>query len=100
MEARDPPESGSRARHARSRGRDGDGAGGWARRRPAARFAKLPRVIPAVLAASPAFTFTFGLLVTFLGIGVIANVLIVYAVIQVLGERQQNEEQRSRALEG
>ena len=46
--------------------------------------------------ASPAFTYTFGLLVTFLGIGVIANVLIVYAVIQVLGERQQNEEHRSQ----
>lgn len=49
----------------------------------------------AVLASSPAFTFTFGLLVTFLGIGVIANVLIVYAVVQVLGEKQQNEEHRS-----
>ncbi|HET6448569.1 MAG TPA: hypothetical protein VFG31_05615 [Conexibacter sp.] len=48
------------------------------------------------LAASPAFTFTFSLLVTFLGIGVIANVLIAYAVVQVLGERQQNEEHRSQ----
>jgi hypothetical protein len=57
-------------------------------------FAKLAAVI--ALAASTAFTFTFGLLVTFLGIGVIANVLIVYAVIQVLGERQQNEEHRSQ----
>jgi hypothetical protein len=57
----------------------------------AARFATLPRVI---LVASPAFSFTFALLVTFLGIGVIANVLIAYAVIQVLGERQQNEEHR------
>jgi hypothetical protein len=52
-----------------------------------------------VLAASPAFTFTFGLLVTFLGIGVIANVLIVYAIVQVLGERRQNEEHRSQSLE-
>jgi len=63
------------------------------------RFAKLRRVISSVFAASPAFTFTFGLLVTFIGIGVIANVLIVYAVIQVLGERQQNEEHRARSLE-
>lgn len=61
-------------------------------------FAKLPLVV--VLAASPAFTFTFGLLVTFLGIGLIANVLIGYAVVQVLGERQQNEEHRSRVDEG
>ncbi len=53
-----------------------------------------------IFAASPAFTFTFGLLVTFLGIGVLANVLIAYAVIQVLGERQQNEEHRSGAIEG
>ncbi len=60
-------------------------------------FAKLPRVI---LEASQAFTFTFGLLVTFLGIGVIANVLIVYAVVQVLGEKQQNEEHRSQLGEG
>ena len=52
------------------------------------------------LVASPAFTFTFGLLVTFLGIGVIANVLIAYAVIQVLGERQQNEEHRGQVTNG
>ena len=65
------------------------------RERPrAGRFAKLPHVF--VLATSTAFDFTFGLLVTFLGIGVIANVLIVYAVIQVLGERQQNEDHRSQ----
>jgi hypothetical protein len=48
-----------------------------------------------VSAASPAFVFTFGLLVTFLGIGVIANVLIAYAVAQVLGEKQENEDRRS-----
>jgi len=68
--------------------------------RRAAGFAKLPRVISSILAASPAFTFTFGLLVTFIGIGIIANVLIVYAVIQVLGERQQNEEYRNSTLDG
>jgi hypothetical protein len=56
-------------------------------------FDNLSRVIAL---ASPAFSFTFGLLVTFLGIGVIANVLIAYAVVQVLGERQQNEEHRSQ----
>lgn len=53
-----------------------------------------------ILATSTAFHFTFGLLVTFLGIGVIANVLIVYAVVQVLGERHQNDEHRSRVREG
>ena len=37
---------------------------------------------------------TIALLLTFLGIGVIANVLIVYIVAQVLGERKQNREHR------
>jgi hypothetical protein len=57
-------------------------------------------VLAAVFATSTAFKFTFGLLVTFLGIGVIANVLIGYAVIQVLGERQQNAEHRGESREG
>jgi hypothetical protein len=35
---------------------------------------------------------TIALLATFLGIGVIANVLIVYIVGQVLGERKENQE--------
>jgi hypothetical protein len=65
-------------------------------RRRSERCDKLPLV---VLAASPALTFTVGLLVTFLGIGVIANVLIGYAVVQVLGERQQNEQHRSGVSE-
>lgn len=44
--------------------------------------------------ASAATTFTIGLLITFLGIGVIANVLIAYAVAQVFGERRENAEHR------
>ena len=35
---------------------------------------------------------TLALLITFLGIGVVANVLIVYVVGQVLAERKQNQE--------
>jgi Na+-transporting methylmalonyl-CoA/oxaloacetate decarboxylase gamma subunit len=50
-----------------------------------------------VLIASAATTFTIGLLITFLGIGVIANVLIVYAVVQVMGERSENAEHRDGA---
>ncbi len=42
---------------------------------------------------------TLALLATFLGIGVIVNVLIVYVVAQVLGERQQNQERRQRITE-
>ena len=45
-----------------------------------------------ILAASAAFSKTFGLIVTFGGIGVIANVIIVYILVQVRGERRQNEE--------
>lgn len=37
---------------------------------------------------------TIALLITFLGIGVIANVLIVYVVAQVLAERKENQERR------
>ena len=39
---------------------------------------------------------TIALLLTFLGIGVIANVLVVYIVGQVLAERKQNQESRQR----
>jgi hypothetical protein len=49
-----------------------------------------------MLAIASATGFTVGLLITFLGIGVIANVLIGYAVAQVLGERRQNAERRER----
>jgi hypothetical protein len=45
-----------------------------------------------VPAASQAFAKTFGLIVTFGGIGVIANVIIVYIAVQIRGERRQNRE--------
>jgi hypothetical protein len=45
-----------------------------------------------VLAASEAFTHTFGLIVVFGGIGIIVNIIIVYILIQVRGERRQNED--------
>lgn len=41
-----------------------------------------------------AFGQTLALLITFLGIGVIVNLLIVYVVAQVLAERKQNHERR------
>jgi hypothetical protein len=47
------------------------------------------------LGESPSsFGQTLALLLTFLGIGVIANVLIVYVVAQVIAERKQNQERR------
>ncbi len=45
-----------------------------------------------LLASSQALGQTLALLATFLGVGVIANVLIVYIVGQVLAERKQNQE--------
>jgi hypothetical protein len=48
-----------------------------------------------VLAVSKAFSNTFGLIATFGGIGVVVNVIVVYIVVQVRGEHQQNEEYRA-----
>ena len=45
-----------------------------------------------MLGASQAFAKTFGLIVTFGGIGVVVNVIVVYIVVQIRGERRQNEE--------
>jgi hypothetical protein len=45
-----------------------------------------------VLAASEAFIKTFGLAVTFGGIGIVVNTIIVYIAVQVRGERRQNQE--------
>jgi hypothetical protein len=45
-----------------------------------------------VLAASEAFIKTVGLIVTFGGIGVLVNIIIVYIAVQVRGERRQNRE--------
>jgi hypothetical protein len=45
-----------------------------------------------MLASSAAFSKTFGLVITFGGIGVIVNVIIVYMAIQIRGERRQNQE--------
>jgi hypothetical protein len=45
-----------------------------------------------VLGASAAFSKTFGLVVTFGGIGVIVNIIIVYIAVQIRGERRQNQE--------
>jgi hypothetical protein len=47
-----------------------------------------------LLAASAAFSKTFGLIVTFGGIGVIVNVILVYIAVQIRGEHRQNREYR------
>ena len=40
--------------------------------------------------ALTAFESTFGLLVTFLGIGLVVNGVVVYILAQVMGERSEN----------
>jgi hypothetical protein len=42
--------------------------------------------------STSSFGETLALAITFLGIGVVANLLIVYTVAQVLAERRQNQE--------
>jgi hypothetical protein len=41
---------------------------------------------------------TLALLATFLGVGVLVNVLIVFIVVQVLGERKTNRQNRTGGL--
>ena len=50
--------------------------------------------------APDSFGQTLALLITFLGIGVIANILIVYVVGQVLAERKQNQEREQAYHQG
>jgi hypothetical protein len=49
-----------------------------------------------MLATSQAFSKDVGLLITFLGIGLIVNVIVVFIAVQIRGERQQNQRHRSR----
>jgi hypothetical protein len=45
-----------------------------------------------LISASSSLGFTLALLATFIGIGVLVNVLIIYVVAQALAERKQNRE--------
>jgi hypothetical protein len=47
-----------------------------------------------LLAASQATSKDVGLLVTFLGIGLIVNAIVVFIAVQIRGERQQNQRRR------
>jgi hypothetical protein len=49
-----------------------------------------------LLAASEATNKTFGLVITFVGIGLFVNAIVVIIAIQIRGERQQNQEHRER----
>jgi len=43
------------------------------------------------LATDPATSKTIGLLITFIGIGILVNIIVVYIAAQIRGERQQNQ---------
>jgi hypothetical protein len=45
-----------------------------------------------LLASSEAVSKDIGLIVTFIGIGILVNIIIVLIAIQVRGERQQNQQ--------
>jgi hypothetical protein len=49
-----------------------------------------------MLVSGDALGYTLALLITFLGIGILANVLIFYVVGQVLAERKENQERNER----
>jgi hypothetical protein len=49
---------------------------------------------PMPLATSAAASTDIGLLATFLGIGLIVNVIVMFIAVLVRGERQQNQERR------
>ena len=53
------------------------------------------RLPPMLLAASQAVSKDVGLLATFLGIGVIVNVIVVFIAVQIRGERHENQRRRS-----
>jgi hypothetical protein len=52
-----------------------------------------------VLALSKAVVVDIGLIATFVGIGVIVNVILVYVAIQIRGEHQQNKKYRQQLLD-
>ena len=47
-----------------------------------------------LIATSAAISKDVGLLATFLGIGVVVNLIVVFIAIQVRGERHQNQQRR------
>lgn len=50
-----------------------------------------------ILATSYAFTKTFGLLIVFIGIGIVVNAIIAFIALQIYGERQQNRRDRQES---
>ncbi len=49
-----------------------------------------------LVAADQALGQTLALLATFVGIGIVVNLLVVYVIAQVLAERRENQERQQR----
>ena len=72
--------------------RGAGGAPGWAER--GAPWSGPSGTLPEVLVSASALGQTLALLATFLGIGVLVNLLVMYVVAQVMAERKQNQERQ------
>jgi hypothetical protein len=55
---------------------------------------RLPRMLAQALLASAAVSKDIGLIVTFIGIGILVNIIIVLIAVLINGERQQNRGER------
>jgi hypothetical protein len=55
---------------------------------------RLPRMLAQGLLASAAVSKDIGLIVTFIGIGILVNIIIVLIAVLINGERQQNRGER------
>jgi hypothetical protein len=55
---------------------------------------RLPRMLAQGLLASAAVSKDIGLIVTFIGIGILVNIIIVLIAVLVIGERRQNRGER------
>jgi hypothetical protein len=51
-----------------------------------------------LLGADAALNQTLALLATFVGIGILVNVLVVYIIGEVLAERRENQQRRERGF--
>jgi hypothetical protein len=53
-----------------------------------------------LIAMSPAWSFSIGLLFTFLGIGVLVNILLAVVAVRILSERQENRANEEHHVTG
>jgi hypothetical protein len=56
--------------------------------------ARLARMLAQAILASAAVSKDVGLIVTFIGIGILVNIIIVLIAVLVIGEHRRNREQR------